>query len=154
MNWGYRHVKIRNDILEQVKAIRESMNISARYLPDDIAIEQPLNYFREWSIGAVYEKNDKITYNEQLYNVEQLVVAEEHQTPNMEGMLAIYRPISPSHLGTIEDPIPWVSGMNCFADFYYIYNDKLYKVAEGGSMIPCTWAPDSGIWQWELVEEQ
>ena len=56
-------------------------------------------------------------------------------------------------LGTIEDPIPWVSGMNCFADFYYTYNDKLYKVAAGGSMMPCTQAPDSGIWQWELIEE-
>lgn len=56
-------------------------------------------------------------------------------------------------LGTIEDPIPWVSGMNCFADFYYTYNDKLYKVVAGGSMMPCTQAPDSGIWQWELIEE-
>lgn len=56
-------------------------------------------------------------------------------------------------LGTIEDPIPWVSGMNCFADFYYTHNDKLYKVVAGGSMMPCTQAPDSGIWQWELIEE-
>lgn len=129
------------------------MRIAARHLPDEVAIKQPNSFFETWTVGAEYEINDKVMHNGQLYNIEQFVTAMEHQAPDADGMIAIYRPISISHLGTIEDPIPWVYGMNCFADFYYTYNDKLYRVVEGGSMIPCTWAPDSGIWQWELIDQ-
>ena len=33
------------------------------------------------------------------------------------------------------------------------YNGKVYQVAEGGDMIPCTWPPDTpGMWQWEEVQ--
>ena len=33
-----------------------------------------------------------------------------------------------------------------------IYIENHEEVAAmGGDMIPCTWPPDSGIWQWVLV---
>ena len=46
-----------------------------------------------------------------------------------------------------------MSGMDCIAGKHYIHNGKVYRVAEGGTMAPCTWPPDTpGMWQWEVVE--
>lgn len=81
------------------------------------------------------------------------VIPQEHQPPHGEGMLAVYRPIDEGHAGTLEDPIPWVYGMDCHAGTYFSYNGHIYLVAEGGDMIPCVWPPDTaGLWQWVLVE--
>ena len=63
------------------------------------------------------------------------------------------KPIDREHAGTADDPIPWVYGMDCHAGKCYRYNGKVYQVAEGGDMIPCTWPPDTpGMWQWEEVQ--
>ena len=72
--------------------------------------------------------------------------------PGGDGMLAIYRPIDREHAGTLEDPIPWIYGMDCLSGIYYSYNGAIYRVADGGNMIPCVWPPDTpGLWQWETV---
>ena len=73
------------------------------------------------------------------------------QPPHGEGMLAIYRPIDTGHAGTMEDPIPWVYGMDVKKNKYYSYGGVVYRAAE--NMLPCVWYPDSGIWQWEVVDE-
>ena len=87
------------------------------------------------------------------YRVVQAVTPQAHQAPHDEGMLAVYRPIDREHAGTADDPIPWVYGMDCHAGKCYRYNGKVYQVAEGGDMIPCTWPPDTpGMWQWEEVQ--
>lgn len=150
MNWGCRHVKARKDILEQAQAIRAGMKVSARYLPDEVAVEQPAGYFDEWAAGTTYERNDKIMRNGQLYNVEQPVTAEEHRPPEAEGMLAIYRPINVTAAGTLEDPIPFVYGMDCENGKYYSYENEIYLCK--GDMKPCTWVPGTpGVHQWEKV---
>lgn len=89
-----------------------------------------------------------------LYRVVQAggVVPQENQPPHAEGMLAVYRPIELSHAGTADDPIPWEYGMDCRAGQYFSYEGHVYRVAEGGDMIPCVWAPGTaGLWQWELI---
>lgn len=98
-----------------------------------------------------YIENQIIQYEGQLYRITQpTVTPQEHQKPGGEGMLAVYRPIELSHAGTLEDPIPWVYGMDCYNGKYYSYNSKVYKCA--GDMIPCVWEPGSaGVYQWELV---
>lgn len=125
-------------------------------VPDAAALEMP-NLFRTWAEvladGSTLAKDAIINDGGQLYRVVQDggVTPQEHQPPHGEGMLAVYRPIEPEHAGTQEDPIPWVYGMDCRAGQYFSYNGKIYRVAVGGDMIPCVWAPDSGIWQWEVV---
>lgn len=60
--------KVRTDILEQATAIREGMKTSARYLPDEVAFEQPKGYYEEWSgDGVKYERNDIRVYGDELY---------------------------------------------------------------------------------------
>lgn len=100
-----------------------------------------------------YIKDQVIQYEGQLYRIAQpTVTPQSHQTPSSEGMLAVYRPIELSHAGTLEDPIPWVYGMDCYSGKYYSYNSKVYKCTD--DMIPCVWEPGSaGLWQWEEVKE-
>ena len=58
---------------------------------------------------------------ETLYRVVQAggVVPQENQPPHAEGMLAVYRPIEPSHAGTADDPIPAARGMAYTYGLYY-----------------------------------
>ena len=112
------------------------------------AWDEVLSNGTELAAGRIISKDG------QLYRVMQATVPQAHQVPGGEGMLAVYRPIDREHAGTPEDPIPWVYGMDCLAGLCYSYNGAVYRVADGGNMIPCVWAPDTpGLWQWELIEE-
>ena len=122
-------------------------------LPDNTALEMP-DLFRTWdevlAAGAQLEANTILNDSGQLYRVVQAVTPQVHQAPHDEGMLAIYRPIDKQHAGTLEDPIPFVNGMDTAKDKYYSYNGKVYLC--NLDMKPCVWAPDSpGLWQWTEV---
>lgn len=129
---------------------------SATTITDTQALDMP-DMFPTWEQvledGVQIPADRIISKDGQLYHVEQAVTPLENQPPDAEGMLAIYRPINPEHAGTEDDPIPFVYGMDCYAGKYYSHEGQTYKVADGGSMIPCTWPPDTpGLWQWVLVE--
>lgn len=126
-------------------------------IPDTSAL-QMATLFPDWERalqdGAELAKGRIISDNGQLYRVEQAVTPQAHQAPHNDGMLAIYRPIDKTHAGTLDDPIPWVYGIDCLAGTYYSYDGATYKVAAGGDMTPCTWQPDTaGMWQWEKIQE-
>ncbi len=141
-------------ITPQLRVAAMAFAASATTIPDAQALEMP-DLFPTWETvpaeGKGLAAERVISKDGQLYRVVQPVTPQEHQPPDGEGMLAIYRPINPEHAGTADDPIPWVYGMDCHAGEYYSYEGAVYMVAEGGDMIPCTWPPDSGIWQWVLV---
>lgn len=102
--------------------------------------------------GARLEYNTILRKDDKLYRVAQAggVTPQEHQPPDSEGMLAVYRPIDRSHAGTLDDPIPWAYGMDCITGLYYSYEGSTYLCK--GDMIPCVWPPDTpGLWQWEVV---
>lgn len=163
---------------DSVKAIRakkeaaakaEAMNAQAQIavmafcatattITDTQALQMP-DLFPAWedllAAGNKLAENTVLRDGSVLYRVVQSggVTPLESQPPHAEGMLAVYRPIDEGHAGTLEDPIPWVYGMDCHAGTYFSYNGHIYLVAEGGDMIPCVWPPDTaGLWQWVLVE--
>lgn len=124
-------------------------------IPNSYALDMP-DLFPTWE--AVLSAREElpagciINDNNQLYRVIQVVIPQSEMAPHDEGMLAIYRPINQEHTGTVDDPIPWVYGMDCYAGKYYSYNNEVYKVANGGDMIPCVWPPDTlNMWQWVIV---
>ena len=130
----------------------------ATEITDDQALTMP-GLFPLWedalAAGAKLKCGQIIDDGGTLYRVvpEDGVTPQAHQPPHGEGMLAVYRPVAPSHAGTAEDPIPWVYGMDCPEGKYFSYQGHVYLVAEGGTMSPCVWAPGSaGLWQWMLVE--
>ena len=146
------------DIIPQLRVAAMAFAASATTIPDAQALEMP-DLFPAWetvlSEGKELAAERVISKGGQMYRVVQAVTPQEHQPPDGEGMLAIYRPINPEHAGTADDPIPWVYGMDCHAGKYYSYEGAVYMVAEGGDMIPCTWPPDTaGMWQWVKVSAE
>ena len=147
---------------EGVSAMSTQLRTAARLyvqqaagIPDNTALEMP-DLFKTWdevlAAGAQLEANTILNNSGQLYRVVQAVTPQAHQAPHDEGMLAIYRPIDKQHAGTLEDPIPYVDGMDTEKDKYYSYNGKTYLC--NLAMTPCVWAPDSpGLWQWTEVQQ-
>lgn len=126
---------------------------AATDLDDAVALQMP-GLFKTWEevleAGAEIAANTIISCGDKIYRVVQNVTPQSHQRPDGEGMLAVYRPIDQTHAGTLEDPIPYISGMDTAADKYYSYNGKTYLCKL--TMTPCVWAPDTeGLWQWEEV---
>ena len=129
---------------------------AATDVPHETALEMP-DLFKTWeevlAAGQKVAQNTIINDGGTLYRVVAAggVLPQEHQPPHGEGMLAVYRPIDTAHAGTLEDPIPWVYGMDCTEGLYYSYNATVYLCK--ANMTPCVWAPGTaGLWQWEAVE--
>lgn len=94
---------------------------------------------RVWAAGEIYTAGEPVVCGGKMYRVQQNVTAQAHQAPDSEGMLAVYRPIERVHTGTEADPIPWVSGMDCYAGMYYSYEDGVWLCTD--DILPCVWHP-------------
>lgn len=134
-----------------VMAAARAYALTAVDVPDTQALEMT-TLFPAWEdvleAGAELAKGRIISKDGQLYRVMQTVTPQAHQPPDAEGMLAVYRPIDRTHAGTLEDPIPWVYGMDCTTGLYYSYEGGVYLCK--GDMTPCVWPPVTpGLWQWE-----
>ena len=139
---------------EQVMTLARAMAAAATGLTDAVALSIP-DLLPAWdellSAGREVAAGVCLVHNGQTYRVVQAVTPLESQPPDMEGILAIYRPVEREHAGTMADPIPWVSGMDCVEGKYYSYEGKTYLCK--ADMIPCVWPPDTpDMWQWEVVE--
>ena len=107
----------------------------------------------DWEANHHYEAGEIVNHEGQVYRVIQSVNSLEHQPPGAEGMLAIYRPLNTENSGTIDDPIPFVNGMDVYNGKYYSFNEKTYLAK--ADMLPCIWDPGTaGLWQWEEVTEE
>lgn len=145
---------------EKAAVIRAAQIIVQRQsglLKDEEALAAP-EAFEKWGPNMKYGENQIIQgYGEDttLYRIVQpggVEKSEAHRPPGSEGMLAIYRPIVKGHEGTLDDPIPYVAGMDCVAGKYYCHKKKVYLCKS--DLIPCpeNWQPGTpGMWQWEEV---
>lgn len=140
----------------QVVAASKLYVKGATEIEDTVALEMP-DLFQTWE-EVLAEKSHQdygviINDGGTLYRVVSAggVDPLESQPPHGEGMLAVYRPIDQTHAGTLEDPIPWIYGMDCCKGKYYSYNGTVYLCQL--DMAPCVYAPGTaGLWQWEAVE--
>lgn len=138
---------------QQALSFVRSLAMTATTLSDKEALSMP-DILPAWS--ELLERGEKVLagvclmHSGQCYRVVQEVIPIESQPPGADGMLAVYRPVDKRHAGTLEDPIPWVSGMDCFKDKYYAHDGEVYLCKQ--DMTPCVWAPGTeGVWQWEVV---
>lgn len=136
--------------IDSLKTAAYALASVSTTLTDEQALAMS-EFFAEWVPDTKYVYGQVIRRLGQLYRIEQSEVTSiESQPPEAEGMLAVYRPIVLDHAGTLDDPIPWVYGMDCYTGKYYSYNDKIYKCT--GDMLPCVWKPGSaGVYQWEEI---
>ena len=139
---------------EQAMTLARTMAATATGLTDAVALSIP-DLLPTWAellaAGQSIQPGVCLVHNGQTYRVVQAVTPLESQPPDMEGMLAVYRPIDREHAGTMADPIPWVSGMDCYSGKYYAHGGITYLCKS--DMLPCVWPPDTpDMWQWEVVE--
>ncbi len=89
----------------------------------DVILDLPNQYATEWSsyIGKVISVGTLVTHKDVKYMVLQTVTPIESQSPDMQGMLAIYKPYQG------RDNYPWVYGEFTEIGFTRYHNGKLYK---------------------------
>lgn len=139
---------------EQVITMARAMAATATSLTDTVALSIP-DLLPTWeellAAGNQVAAGVCLVHDDQTYRVVQDVTPLESQPPDMDGMLAIYRPIDREHAGTLSDPIPWVYGMDCYSGKYYVHNGQTYLAKM--DMLPCVWEPGSAgtEGQWEAV---
>lgn len=141
---------------QQAVVLMRSMAATTTTLSDEVALSIPdiLPTWQEFlDAGEKIGEGVCLMHEGQCYRVVSSngVLPQEHQPPGGEGMLSVYTPIDREHAGTLEDPIPFVYGMETKELLYYSYKGKVYRVAKGGGMKNCVYLPDTGIWQWEVV---
>ena len=140
---------------QQAVTLMRAMARTATNIPDAVAlsISDILPIWKEFlDSGEKIGEGVCIMHEGQCYRQMQPggVTPIESQPPGADGMLAVYRPIDKEHAGTLEDPIPWVNGMDCFKDKYYSHDGEVYLCKQ--DMTPCVWAPGTpDLWQWEVV---
>lgn len=148
-------VEAEASVAAQTKAATRLYVQKATDITDEQALAMP-DLFLTWAealaAGNKLAENTVLRDGSVLYRVVQSggVTPLESQPPHGEGMLAVYRPIDQSHAGTLEDPIPFVYGMDTEEGKYYAYEGITYLCKQ--DMIPCVWPPNTpGLWQWEVV---
>lgn len=140
---------------EQAMTLARAMAATATSLTDTVALSIP-DLLPTWdellSAGREVAAGVCLVHNGQTYRVVQAVTPLESQPPDMEGMLAVYRPIDREHTGALADPIPWVYGMDCYSGKYYAHGGITYLCR--ADMLPCVWEPGSAgtEGQWEAIE--
>ena len=140
-------------IERQTATLAKTLAASVTTLSDTTALSIP-DILPTWdellAAGNQVAAGVCLVHDGQTYRVVQDVTPIESQPPDMDGMLAVYRPIEREHTGALADPIPWVSGMDCKEGKYYSYEGKTYLCK--ADMTPCTWPPDTpDMWQWEKI---
>ena len=128
---------------------------TAAFSVPELATMAKAHAFESWQVGQTYEAGYRLEHDGVIYEVVQQVTAQEHQPPNAEGMLAIYRPLSSAGSygmdGTKEKPFEFIYGMDVHQNAYFTYDGKLWLATN--DMLPCTWLPGSvGAWWQEVTE--
>lgn len=130
---------------------------TAAFSASEFAVMAKAHVFESWQAGQTYNAGYRLEHEGVVYEVVQEVTAQEHQPPNAEGMLAVYRPLSVDAEtgeepdGTKDHPFEFIYGMNVHKGEYFTYEGRLWLATN--NMLPCTWIPGtSGAW-WEEVTE-
>lgn len=99
----------------------------ARQITDDQEALTVKNLYKQWErqVGKVLQVGEYIQHEDKLYRVLQQHTAQGNWIPGI-GTESLYVVIDIEHKGTINDPIPWCSNMECFSGKYYIEDNVLY----------------------------
>ena len=131
----------KEDLLMKVATISIDVN-------DDETALKIAPICKTWEKDTTYKAKEIVSYLGVPYRVVMDVTSLESQPPNAVGMLAVYRPLS-TNAGTLEDPKPFIMGMDVVEGEYYSFDGKIYLAKL--TMPACVYTPGTvGLWQWEL----
>lgn len=120
---------------------------------DELAVKSK-GIFPEWKPDTLYKENARVRHGEQLYKARQEHTSQEIYSPEL--IPALWAAINDVNEGTLNDPIPAVSGMLYEKHRYYIYNGVIYlcirEDTEEGTVLQFT--PDQLVGNYfEVVNE-
>lgn len=117
--------------LKRAKEFRKMSMISADSLPDTQAAEVKTLY-PVWKEGEAVPIDARRYYppTDMLYKCSQAHTTQADWTPNVATSL--WTPLDVEHTGTLEDPIPAVSGMEYVKGKYYSEDGTIYLMNREG----------------------
>lgn len=125
---------MRNDILEQAQAIRNSMDKVTATLTDSDAVAVA-DLFLPWAAGVDYAVGDRRRFSDALYKCSQAHTSQAGwEPPNVPALWVV---IDAGHAGTIDNPILAARGME------YEYG-KYYLDPEDGKTYLCKRGEETG----------
>ncbi len=127
--------------------LNEIKNLSIGNISSELAVSIPANYLAQFDdvIGTTLAKDSLVAIGDVKYLVMQDTIAQSHQRPDSEGMLAIYKPYREK--GVYE----WLYGEYCEIDDIRTYNDIRYTaIQDPGANI---YSPDQVPAIWEVIKE-
>ena len=112
-------------LIERARQLRPLIVKAAQSLEDNISATCP-ELYDEWDGNGIdYPKGYKIRRNGKVYRVITAHKSQLDWTP--ETVASLFEVIDETHVGTLEDPIPYDGNMEIFVDLYYIQNNVIYK---------------------------
>lgn len=143
----YQNLLLQRDA--QYKAVIQPLAAAATTLTDAQAVNMPGDVFPTWPAGTDdegnYNKGQIIQHNGSLYKVKKTGTPDTE--PGEDN--SMYKLLSTGHAGTLEDPIPFVYGMDVKKNTYYSYVGVTYLCTK--NVKACVDDPESGAKQWEAV---
>ena len=130
---------MRNDILQQAKEIRASIDNVTGTMEDTDAAKNPM-LFLPWETDTQYTVGDRRRHDGKVYKCLQAHTSQAGWEPS--AVPALWVVINTSSPGTIDDPIPATRGMEYTYGLYYTDSEdgKLYLCqrigeATGGTVV-------------------
>ena len=111
---------------------------AARLTVDDNTALTGMELYPVWAVGLAVEVGQRYQYGDRLYKVVQAHTTQADWTP--DATPALWAVIDVTHVGTIDDPISAVAGMEYTKGLYYIEDGVIYLMnregmAEGETII-------------------
>ncbi|EET60442.1 carbohydrate binding domain protein [Marvinbryantia formatexigens DSM 14469] len=99
-----------------------AMSVRKAALTDAEAL-QVKGLHEEWTPGQAVKTGDRRQYNGRLYRCRQDHTTQADWTPDV--FAAGWTVINETNAGTVDDPVPWVTGMQPEAGKYYVEGNLL-----------------------------
>ena len=118
---------------KSLKAIMKQAQINSESNTDEQALEVKVLY-PEWadiSEGETLKEGKRVNHEGVLYKVKTTHDKQSTWNPKDSNL---FTPIDETHKGTIDDPIPWVSGMVSEQGKYYIDEGITYLCSESSGV--------------------
>lgn len=125
---------LKQKTIEILGAMFGQARMNAESNTDEQAISVKALY-PEWESiadGTTLNEGERVNYLDVLYKV--LQSHEKQSTWNPLDTSSLFTPIDESHAGTLEDPIPWVSGMESEYGLYYTDEGITYFCIESSGV--------------------
>lgn len=120
--------------IERLKSIYGQAKIEAELNTDEQAVKVKALYpsWEDIADGKTLEEGKRVEYMGSLYKVKQTHNKQSDWNP--KDSTTLFSPIDELHEGTLEDPIPWISGMESEYGLYYTDEGITYLCIESSGV--------------------